>query len=36
MSVGASLVVRTVFAIVLFPALSQIAQEIYLLLRHAP
>jgi len=28
--------VRIVFGIVLFPALSQIAQEIYLLLRHSP
>jgi hypothetical protein len=29
-------VVRIVFAITIFPALSQIAQEIYLLMRHAP
>lgn len=29
-------VVRMVFAITIFPALSQIAQEIYLLMRHAP
>jgi hypothetical protein len=29
-------VVRVVFAITIFPALSQIAQQIYLLMRHAP
>jgi hypothetical protein len=29
-------VVRFVFAITIFPALSQIAQQIYLLMRHAP
>jgi hypothetical protein len=29
-------VVRTVFAITVFPALSQIAQQIYLLVRRGP